>query len=71
MVLSPMTRISTVRRTLEGIGTGVSWDEFWFSLDGENSLPETSTMWDLNICSDTVMVLSEFAADIRHVYLLT
>ena len=61
MVLSPMTRISTVRRTLEGIDTQIPWHEFWFSLDGENSLPETSTMWDLNIFSNTAMVLSESA----------
>jgi hypothetical protein len=59
MALSPMTRVSTVRQTLEGIDSTIPWHEFWFSLDGKEKLPETSTMWDLDILSNTTILLSK------------
>jgi hypothetical protein len=71
MVLSPTTRISTIRQTLEGIDVGIRWHEFWFSLDGKDSLPETSTMWDLDILSNTMIVLSKSPADPNHIFNLT
>jgi hypothetical protein len=64
MALSPMTRVSTIRQTLEGIDSEIAWHEFWFSLDGKESLPETSTMWDLNIFSNTMILLSESLLDL-------
>jgi len=64
MALSPMTRVSTIRQTLEGIDSEIPWHEFWFSLDGKESLPETSTMWDLNIFSNTMILLSGSLLDL-------
>lgn len=64
MALSPMTRVSIIRQTLEEIDSEISWHKFWFSLDGKESLPETSTMWDLNIFSNTVILLSESLLDL-------
>lgn len=64
MALSPMTRVSTIRQTLEGVDSEIPWHEFWFSLDSKESLPETSTMWDLNIFSNTMILLSVFVRSI-------
>jgi hypothetical protein len=67
MALSPMTRVSTIRQTLEGIDSEIPWHEFWFSLDGKENLPEKSTMWDLNIFSNTMILLSELPVDLHNV----
>lgn len=60
MVVSPMTRISTIRSTLEGIDVLFPWDEFSFSLSGTDRLPETSTMWDLGFMANTMIRLSKY-----------
>ncbi|KAF7986046.1 hypothetical protein HWV62_41414 [Athelia sp. TMB] len=56
MVVSPMTRLSTVRSTLERIDPDFPWEEFAFST-GYDRLPEDWTMWDLGFMANTMMCL--------------
>lgn len=59
MVVSPMTRIPTVRKTLIEVDPVTPWDEFAFSLDGNTRMKETSTMWDLDLRSPTILYLGK------------
>jgi hypothetical protein len=59
MVVSPMTRISAIRKMLEEVDTDTKYDEYWFTLNGMDNLKESRTFWDLDILSGTVILLSE------------
>lgn len=59
MAVSPMTRISTVRSELEKRDADFPWEQFAFSLTGNDRLPETWTMWDLGFITGVEICLSE------------
>lgn len=54
-----MTRISAVRKMLEEVDTETKYDEYWFSLNGVDSLKETRSFWDLDIKSGSMILLSK------------
>jgi len=60
MAAGAMTRLSDIRKMLQEVDTEeIVWDEFWFSLDGTDSLRETRTLWDLDVLSGTIFTLKQ------------
>jgi len=59
MAVSPMTRISAVRKMLEEVDAETKYDEYWFSLNGMDNLKETRTFWDLDIKSGSMILLNK------------